>query len=487
MISLNEIVETLRPFCDAATELETSSSADTCRVKITRFGEERTYLINLRTERIDLRGNKPQQFASLNSLLASDQFADLRYMADTQRRMLQRQMSSLPFMQPELNVGGASDGLDQLRRKLNAPPSERLEVILLDGPAGVGKTYLIERLSWEHAESYAKGGGRQPPVLHVTSRGRRLSNLRDALAATLNILHAKFHFNEVPVLVRRGMLLLAVDGFDELVDADGYKDAWYALKSFLSDIGVGGCCILAGRDTFFDQQGFRDRLQQEQGRLELTLAHLAAVRPENAKQWLVEQGWPESEARSSFADAVLDPGSYTLRPFFLSELAPLKQWSALDGRSPREFLISKFVDREAALVSRMVQVETTAARRALGQLFQEVALDMMDREADTVDLEYIKLLCQAVVEGVLSSEDIRLLQHKIGSTGLLESDAIPNHCRFPHSELQNHFLAHALLSSDSKDPVRRILRRAIFGADFLQVFLEVCEAFSLPLWTLLRP
>lgn len=472
MITAEDIRDILRPFCDAATELKITSSGESAKVQMTRFGTLRTYIIQLVTGAVELR-EASRKFSALDSLLASDEFADLQHLANTQQRILDDRFRDQPFVQPELTLDDHRAVVAELDAAFVSPSNERLRIVLLDGPAGVGKTHLIERISLARATTYAKGGVLQPPVLHVTSRGRRLSNLNDALAATLNELSARFRFMEVPVLVRRGLLLLAIDGFDELVDAEGYHDAWHALRAFLENIGAGGCCILAGRDTFFDQQGFLDRLQQARTRMSLVLAHLHPLRPDAARRWLMEQGWPAGEFLDE--DVLFEQDSYMLRPYFLRELAPLKGWSALYGRSPRDFLINKFLEREAKLVSKMVEVQANPARFALIQLYQDIALDMMDRNSDVVDFEFLRLSCEVAFTGVLTSDDIRKLMHKMGSTALLEKANDSNLRKFPHSEVQHHFLAHALIASDARDQVRRILRRAVLGADFLEVFLEVCE------------
>jgi hypothetical protein len=61
-------------------------------------------------------------------------------------------------------------------RELVSPAhSAVLQLLLIDGPAGVGKTSFIERMVYERAVDVTL-----PPILHITSKGRRLSNLPDA-------------------------------------------------------------------------------------------------------------------------------------------------------------------------------------------------------------------------------------------------------------------------------------------------------------------
>jgi hypothetical protein len=147
-----------------------------------------------------------------------------------------------------------------------------------------------------------------PPILHVTSRGRRLSGLNDALAQSIDILRAKFTFDQTPTLIRHRLLQIAIDGFDELVDPDGYRDAWYALKDFFEEVGVGGPIILAGRDTFFDQQKFRTQLASSQYSFELNHVRLSPSSPSTARGWLKQQGWSEGDLSDDYTNIVLRPG-----------------------------------------------------------------------------------------------------------------------------------------------------------------------------------
>lgn len=300
---------------------------------------------------------------------------------------------------------------------LDMPSSKTTRVLLLDGPAGVGKTRLLERLTAQRASEYLRGKGR--PILYVGSRGRRLSNLPDTLAGATQVLRTRFTYEHVPLLVRAGLIDLAIDGFDELVDADGYQDAWYALREFLGQLDGTGTCILAGRDTFFDQQGFLKRLQAVEGTIELIQAHLGPVSSAKAKEWLSERGWSSADVDSDETADLLQPGSYLLRPYFLSQLSEVSGWQELaDAGSARAFLVARFIGRESEIVSQSVAISSEDARAGVSTMLQEAALDMAERESVEVDVEYLALLCEVAFSDVLKAEDVRKLQHKAGAVDL---------------------------------------------------------------------
>lgn len=485
-LTCEQMHNTLGPFADPATEIATEDGAQAITLRLIRDGEPRTYVY--RRDRACVESwregtDSPHAtYASLASLLASSELADLRTLARTQQRVLLR-VRDQPYINPQLQIEPATAGVsgagEQALHQLLADTSgSKSRLILLDGPAGIGKTRLLERLAEERASQYLLGRGR--PVLLVSSHGRRLSNLPDTLAKTAGDLRARFTSEHVPILVREGVLDLAIDGFDELVDTDGYADAWYALRALLEQLDGRGNCVFAARDTFFDQQRFFERLQaKSRFKINLIKVSLDLISPQRAAAWLAERGWDPEDIASEEVQDLLRPGSYALRPYFLSQLA--EHGSLKDLRSPREFLVARFLDREAALIAKMMpkDINAESARSGLSHLFQEAAFDMAERESQEIDLEYLALICELVFGQYLQPDDLRKLQYKVGSIGLLERTPQPSLVRFPHSELQYHFFAHGLLERLEKEAVPFSLRRGVFGADFLEVLQDVAESWEL--------
>ena len=61
-------------------------------------------------------------------------------------------------------------------------------------------------------------------------------------------------FDQLPVLVRHGLVTLAIDGFDELGDPNGYDLAWGQVNELVTQIRGKGTLILAGRETFIGRE-----------------------------------------------------------------------------------------------------------------------------------------------------------------------------------------------------------------------------------------
>ena len=78
---------------------------------------------------------------------------------------------------------------------------------------------------------------RDPLILHVQSRGKVLSNLQDLMAFSLQTLRLRITYDQAPILVRHGLITLAVDGFDELGDPSGYELAWAQVNDLIHQPG----------------------------------------------------------------------------------------------------------------------------------------------------------------------------------------------------------------------------------------------------------
>jgi hypothetical protein len=473
----------LKLFADPATDVRWKEVAGKMWIEMIRDGTERAYTIDLNTLECVSRHGGGKQYSSVQALLASDEFVNLRAFRATQRRLLAAKNPE-QYIEPEGQLL-AKDGtsavlnLDSFRTAMVPAASDRLALLLLDGPAGIGKTSLIERLVYERAEPSAP----LPPLLHVVSSGSRLTDLSKALAHATQILRSSVTFDQIPVLVRLGVLQVAIDGFDELVDPEGYKDAWSALRQFLAEVHFGGPIVLSGRDTFFDQQSFEARLASRVSNLHLTHGRLYPVSPLNAVRYLRSHGWSDAELRSAESRDWFRPGSYRLRPFFLSQIAEQGSWQDLEQAhgSPQSFLVDRFVAREADIVSRMVEISRPDAESALWDFYGSIVEDMATNETEFVDEPFLALACETAFEGRVNTGDLAKLVYKAGSFGLLESDGSQGLRRLPHSELQNQFLARNLVNGlNSSASATSFLRRGVVGSGLLEAFADVVSQESAP-------
>ena len=88
--------------------------------------------------------------------------------------------------------------------------------------------------------------------LYVSAQARALSNLRDAFAGETQDLRAAFTRDAIGALTRRGLLVPIIDGFDEMLGAAGYGDAFSSLQQFLAELAGGGVIVVSARSSFYE-------------------------------------------------------------------------------------------------------------------------------------------------------------------------------------------------------------------------------------------
>lgn len=467
-------IEDIESFADPYTGVKRKRMTAGCiRLNMIRGGRDLSLEFKEDGVVEELVGRKAR-YPSVNSLLASERFANLSQFVSTQLRAsaLIKVGNIIPS---SIEVSNRALTTEDFVNEFNSKnDKKKLKLFLLEGPAGVGKTFQINALV-EYFAKKASGSEAIAPILHLTSKGRRLSNLRDALAAATQDINASFFARHVPILVRRGLLTVAIDGFDELVDADGYEDSWLALRQFIEEVGCGGTMLLAARDTFIEEQDLLTRIEKSRDEVELTVGRVLTPNAMEAKEWLEKSpNWKPSELDSEISEDLLRDESYVLRPFFLRELWTAKGWSEVADTGPRTFIVNRLVGREARLISQQIGgVTVEVVAEVLLQLLEEVAVEMAGREVDSVEIEHLSFLTEYIFEGVLDVQSIRKLMHKSGSLALLELTSDKRARRFPHSEVRHYFLGQAVRRALAQGGVPAFLRRYVFNCEELEVFAEV--------------
>ena len=432
-------------------------------------------------ERCRGSGSKSRTHASYLALLASERFGNLRSWAATQKMLLREALAEID---PPIRVQGAiagcgdfltADGLDDFLQSAERG-QDSVQVMLIDGPAGIGKTKFIETLALARATRY--GRRRHPLVLHVQSRGRVLSYLQDLFAFSLQRLRLSVTFDQLPVLARHGLVTLAIDGFDELGDPNGYELAWSQVNETIDEIRGAGTLILAGRETFIGLKRLKTTLRVLQK--DRDIVHgltLLPPSPAHAESWLQnKKGWSNAEVQET--RHLLDPDSYALRPFFLARLAETDIAESLresSGTSLFSILVDMMVDRESQKfgdpVDRVLNAEQR--RRYAHRFLREAAQYMADDQTDIIGETPLTWLVDMAAPEGLDSETVGLLKNRAGVIAFLANDALPGYRRFAHSQLFNYFLSTAVIESVGSGEIPKFVRRNIFSADFLAVFVEL--------------
>lgn len=123
--------------------------------------------------------------------------------------------------------------------------NEMTEVFFLVGDAGMGKTELLLNI--------ARSCSVLPDVplfVYVTSTGRALSNIDDAISSTLASTKIIDSFT-AKTLCRNGLLIIIIDGFDELLGGGSYDDPLASLSSWFKELSGRGTLVASARSSYY--------------------------------------------------------------------------------------------------------------------------------------------------------------------------------------------------------------------------------------------
>ena len=109
------------------------------------------------------------------------------------------------------------------------------------------------------------------------------------------------------------------------------------------------------------------------------------------------------------------------------------------------------------------------------RLLCEVAQYMADDETDIIDEISLAWLVELALPREVPPDILGLLKNRAGVFAFLANDVLPSYRRFAHSQLLNYFLSVAVLDALAKKEVPKFVRRNIFSADFLAVFIDVLQ------------
>ena len=395
-------------------------------IRMIRHGEEIKLYFDKITGKVTERSldeGQARTYASYRSLLASDRFGNLRQWANNQRRSLQNLKSAYNHRIPVSGLLSSSDrelDIDSFDRFLVAQDQgdeQAVRVMLIDGPAGIGKTTFIEFLAWIRADGHIIK--QHPLILHVKSRSRILTYIQDMIAFSLQRLRLNLTFDQLPVLVRHGLVVLAIDGFDELADPNGYELAWSQVGELVEQVRGHGTLILAGRETFIGQERIRKSIKSLRSTDNVQALTLRAPAPEDARNWLEAERKHELE----FPEELFEFGSFALRPFFFVQLADLPPESEF-GTPQRGLLFTSLVDamirREA---SKFGAVMTPNQGYGYVQRFlREVARYMADDQTDAIDELALSWVAEVAAPEELDNHTLRSLRERAAFIAFLEED-----------------------------------------------------------------
>lgn len=132
-------------------------------------------------------------------------------------------------------------------------------VVFITADAGQGKTILLRQYQRAQAEAFLAGTSASL-FWHVDLQGRQLVRLSEALMGDLGDLRVTgLWMPAILKLIQWRVIVLAIDGFDELAAEQGSTDALGALAMLVRQLDGHGVVVAASRRTFFDTEDYLTR------------------------------------------------------------------------------------------------------------------------------------------------------------------------------------------------------------------------------------
>lgn len=234
-------------------------------------------------------------------------------------------------------------------------------LIQLMAAAGQGKTVLLEQVAMATAARYRPDPYPEPFVLLVDLLGRYVGTIDDAIAGSLNNTYMcpGLTRRDVALCIQRNWLVLALDGFDELVARIGPRDAFLRISELIDQLKGAGTVLLSARETFFESYQIaaasRSYLQPRVGGFELSEIKLLPWTEEEGVRVFASLGSKTPDADlDSLLSTFDEDRAIVLQPFFLTRLANLWQKgerfesgpSGGDPHSRTEYIITTYIQRE---------------------------------------------------------------------------------------------------------------------------------------------
>lgn len=481
----------LNPFADPGTSIDVIEAG----FKLTR-SERPITIVRDNTGYMISADEKSGHYSGIGAILASPLFADLAKIARYQAAHLAPERIAgrpVPITCGMKEVAGefpdwrhSEKPWESLNGWLRTAQSSRnaggTDFLLIDGPAGVGKTTIVREAALARAETF---DGSAPLILQVVSRGRVLQNIPDLIAFALQDVRSGLTVSQLIVLMRHGLVTLAIDGFDELSDPNGFETAWSGLNGLIREARGAATFLLAGRETFVSTDTMRKQLTSfNVERDRLVALSLADPNPSAAREWLLEQdGWSPELIRREFVEPIFVEESYALRPFFLHLISREPEALASDQPPASDlltYLVDTMIRREAKKFIETLDPPDGSNAEARFELYvkrflEEVARDLAENQTEALSDDALDLLARVAADGLLPDDQIAAVAQRARTVVFLANDLKAGDVRFAHEQLLQHFLAREALRSVGEGEIPRYVRRNIFGREALEVFGHVAR------------
>ena len=379
--------------------------------------------------------------------------------------------------------------IDILKKQCDEPSWDGTKVAFVTADAGHGKTFLLRQFQRKTAKAYLNGES-EYLFWHIDLHGRDLVRLNEAIMYELGELRISgLYYNSILTLIKNGLIILGIDGFDELSAEKGGDAALGSLTNLVFELDGDGKLVAASRRTFFNTQDYILRtgiMNQKAG----AACEFDEIRLQNwgekecVKYLDIYYQDPEekyTKLKSLFKTSVSHP--LLERPFLFTKIVKMANEA---GISPYEFashggetdldstnnIIKSFVERE---VDKWSLTEKDSGKPYLSfiqhiRLLSDIANEMWLGQKDYISIDTISYILAILFDEWGTEAD---LKPKI--TRMAESHALlpiatagDRFRKFDHEEFKNFFLALSL---------ERMLKEALGNGNYTAVktFMKIAQ------------
>lgn len=366
---------------------------------------------------------------------------------------------------------------------LNERPAGVSTGVYLTSDAGEGKTTLIRHLARRQAQHY-KEKETDWLLVPIALGGRPFLRFDDVIIGTLaNTLRFPFLYYEAFVwLVRMGVIVPALDGFEEMFVEGQAGDAVSALGNLMQLLDSRGTILIAARSAYFEYKSLQTQASlfdsfQEQS-ADFTRVHLCRW---DRERFIAYAGKRNVQDGPDLFDEVADKLNDRSHPLLTRAVLVRRLMDVASDGAGREGLIAhitadhdsvferfveaivrreaeKWIDRSGQPVRPLLTVEQHH------DLLAEIALEMWVSETEVLKSDAFDLVVDLYAEscgmdaGVTGQMRERVRQHAL----IVPAD-VRSTFRFDHEEFYRYFLGRAMARTVAKGDVtdvRRAFRRA---------------------------
>jgi hypothetical protein len=479
MIKFKEIKSDLQSFADDEKEIIIEQDGN---IILTRLGNVLTFklihdelgtFVEFNNTKIPYRTFLAKEIARLDLLAA---------------RIVEKRHNIEPFIDAYAKLSTYSsksegEGLSLLGKECSIPLVFGTKVTFVTADAGHGKTVLLREFQKRQATDYLKGNSNFI-FWHIDLQGRDLVRLNEAIMYDLGELRfAGLYYSSIITLIKHGLIILGIDGFDELAAEVGGEIALGSLSSLVALMEGQGVLIAASRRTFFNTQDYIKRTRFLQSK----------IPHECAFNELRISDWTEKENKEYLSYFFLNPNTVydeivgalksnehplLTRPYLFTKITKVLEEDKIratefikSNGNPLDSIndvIEAFVKREV-FKWKETDKETGKPYLSFGQHMEFLSLiaqEMWDNQVDVISLETIQFLLSFLLDNWEIEEKAKPIIFRMAESHalLIPVENKDDYRRFDHLEFKNFFISKSLiktfqeyLETGNSNTVRRFL------------------------------